>query len=255
MSTDVVFSRSGPILEIELARPAKKNALTGAMYAAIADRLTAAETDPALRVLLFHGQGDSFTSGNDLNDFLADPPASAASPVCRFMRALLATSKIAIVAAHGSAVGIGTTMLLHCDLVVASRDARFSLPFVNLGLVPEYASSLLLPRLIGHRRAAELLILGHPFDAVTAQSLGLVNRVVDGAALLDQARDLAREVASRPPAAVRRAKALMRGDIGEIETRIELEIQAFAECLRAPEFREAAAAFLAKRPPDFSAFI
>jgi len=252
MAEAVEFLRDDGILEIRLNRPDKKNALTVAMYAAMADALVAAEPDPAIRVVLFTAVGDAYCAGNDLNDFIAKPPSGADSPVFRFLRALSEATKVVVAAVQGPAVGIGTTMLLHCDLVVAGKSAKLSVPFVNLGLVPEAASSLLLPRLIGHQRAAELFLLGESFDATTAHSYGLVNRVVEDADIQETARGLARQVAAKAPGAVRLIKKLMKGKSATVPERMVEEAHDFGAQLASAELREAVAAFFQKRPPDFS---
>jgi enoyl-CoA hydratase/carnithine racemase len=176
------------VATIEIARPEKKNALTAAMYQAMADAVLDAQLDTAVRALLITGQPGIFTSGNDLEDFMQRPPAGPDSPVVRFMKALTECDKPVVAAVTGGAVGIGTTMLLHCDLVYVADDARLAMPFVGLGLVPEYASSLLLPRLVGHVRAAEKLLLGDPFNGEQAVELGIANAVLPAAEVLNHAR-------------------------------------------------------------------
>ncbi|CAH2604759.1 Enoyl-CoA hydratase [Rhodovastum atsumiense] len=249
----IAVEQHDAVLEIVLDRPDKRNAITTAMYTALADALQAAEADPAVRVVLFRGNGGVFTAGNDLKDFLQEPPADGADwPAFRFLRAVAGAAKVLVAAVEGPAVGIGTTLLLHCDLVVAAANARFQLPFVKLGLVPEAASSLLLPRLAGYHRAAELLLLGEPFDAAAAQAMGLVNRVVPVAELLPAARALTVALAARAPEAVRATKALLKSDSATPAARLEEEAALFAARLRSAEIREAVAAFFEKRPPDFS---
>ena len=198
------------MLTVTLNRPDKKNALTHAMYSTIADALASAAGDPSVRVILITGTGDAFTSGNDLGDFLNAPPEGGESPVLRFLAALSAAEKPVVAAVNGLAVGVGTTMLLHCDLVYAARSATFSVPFVNLALVPEAASSLLLPRRIGHARAAELFLLGGKLDAAQAEAMGLVAAVFDDGRLVDEALQRARALAAKAPSAVRATKALMK---------------------------------------------
>lgn len=248
----IATQRRGAVAEIAFDRPDKRNAITVAMYAALADAVEAAEADPAVRVLLFHGHGGAFTAGNDLADFVANPPDGSERPVFRFLRALTTTRKPLLAAVAGPAVGIGTTMLLHCDLVLADDTARFGLPFVNLGLVPEAASSLLLPRLAGHQRAAELFLLGDPFDAATAERIGLVNRVVPAAELLEAARALADRLAAKPPQALQATKALLKSASTTVAERLDEELEVFVHQLRSAELKEAVAAFFEKRPPDFS---
>ena len=242
----------GAVAEIVFARPDKRNAITVAMYAAMAEALEAAEANPAVRVVLFRGSGGAFTAGNDLKDFLAQPPDAPDRPVFRFLRALAGARKVLVAAVEGPAIGIGTTMLLHCDFVLSAADARFQLPFVNLGLVPEAASSLLLPRLAGYQRAAELLLLGDPFDAATAQRIGLVGRVLPASDLLAAARDLAGRLAAKAPEALRAAKALLKSGSTSVTERIAEEAAVFARQLHSPELKEAVAAFFDKRPPDFT---
>lgn len=248
----VAVSRTDRTLHIRLDRPDKRNAVTRAMYDAMSEAIAQAESDDAVRVVLFSGAGDAFCAGNDLNDFLAEPPTGPSGPVFRFLRAISTASKVVVAAVHGSVVGIGMTMLLHCDLVVAARSARLSLPFTKLGLVPEAASSLLLPRAIGHRRAAELVLLGDPIDAATALQWGLVNRVVDDEALLAVASELTSRIGSLPPSAVRLSKELLKDDRDGIALRIQQEGNLFLAQLQGPEFQEAGTAFLEKRPADFS---
>jgi enoyl-CoA hydratase/carnithine racemase len=254
MSQEITVSRIGRALHIRLDRAGKRNAVTRSMYEAMATAIAEAEADETIRAVLFSGAGDAFCAGNDLNDFVADPPTGMDSPAFRFLRAISTAKKVLVAAVHGAAVGIGTTMLLHCDLVVAARSAKLSLPFVTLGLVPEAASTLLLPRAIGHRRAAELLLLGEPIDAETALRWGLVNRVVEDETLIDVAIGTVTRVASLPPAVVRLSKHLLKDDRGGVAERIEQEASIFVDRLRAPEFQEAVSAFLEKRAPDFSRF-
>ena len=248
----VAVSRTDRTLHIRLDRPDKRNAVTRAMYDAMTGAIAQAEADDAVRVVLFSGAGEAFCAGNDLNDFLAEPPTGTSGPVFCFLRAISTASKVVVAAVHGSVVGIGMTMLLHCDLVVAARSARLSLPFTKLGLVPEAASSLLLPRAIGHLRAAELVLLGDPIDAATALQWGLVNRVVDDETLLDVAGELTSRIGSLPPSAVRLSKQLLKDDRAGIALRIQQEGNLFLAQLQGPEFQEAGTAFLEKRPADFS---
>lgn len=246
----IATGRRGAVAEIVFDRPEKRNAITVAMYAALADALAAAEADCDVRVVLFRGNGGAFTAGNDLKDFLANPPDGPERPVFRFLRGLAGARKPLVAAVEGAAVGIGTTMLLHCDLVLAADTARFALPFVDLGLVPEAASSLLLPRLAGHQRAAELFFLGDPFDAATAQSIGLVGRVVPAADLLAAARALAERLAAKPPQALLATKALLKSASGSVAERITEEAAVFARQLQSTELKEAVAAFFGKRQAD-----
>ena len=240
---------------LEIHRPEKKNALTFAMYDALTDQLNAAGADRSIRAVLITGQPGVFTSGNDLQDFMEHPPSTDDSSVVRFMRALLACEKPVIAAVTGTAVGIGVTMLLHCDLVYVSEDARLALPFVRLALVPEFAVSLLLPRLIGHVQAAEKLLLGEPFTGAEAVAMGIANAALPGADVLAHARRVAERFNTLPPDAVREAKRLMRAPMKENVTHaIESENAAFYQRLRSPEAKEAFDAFFQKRAPDFSKF-
>jgi enoyl-CoA hydratase/carnithine racemase len=243
------------VATIEIARAQKKNALTAAMYQAMADAVLDAQLDNAVRALLITGQPGIFTSGNDLEDFMQRPPAGPDSPVVRFMKALTECDKPVVAAVTGGAVGIGTTMLLHCDLVYVADDARLAMPFVGLGLVPEYASSLLLPRLVGHVRAAEKLLLGDPFTGAQAVELGIANAVLPAAEVLNHARRMAERFNNLPPAAVQDAKRLMKRAGKElIAQQMAAEGELFTQRLRSPEAREAFQAFFEKRKPDFSKF-
>ncbi len=246
MSVPVLVSSANGICEIRLNRPEKRNAITLAMYADLTDALLRAEQDEGIRVILLSGEGVSFTAGNDLQDFQSGPALDDEHSAVRFLRHLPTVGPVLIAAVQGPTVGIGVTMLLHCDLVIAARSARLSMPFVRLGLVPEAASSLLLPRLVGHQRAAELLLLGDPLDAASACTLGLVNRVTDEERLLDEARALARRVAALPTAALRATKRLLRSETDTPAARIEEELQAFQERLSSAEFQSAARSFFGK---------
>jgi enoyl-CoA hydratase/carnithine racemase len=243
------------VLRVTINRPEKKNALTVAMYAALAEALRRAEAEAAVRAVLLHGSGDAFTAGNDLSDFVQNPPTGESSAVFQFLDAISTATKPVVAAVHGPAVGIGTTLLLHCDLVYATRDARLQMPFVTLGLCPEAASSYLLPLFMGPVRAAELLLLGEPFSGEKARDWGLVNEVVSEDHLLEVATEKARALAARPPASVRLTKAfLRRAHADAVRSTIRAEAEAFLERLRSPEAAEAFTAFFEKRPPDFSAF-
>lgn len=248
--TPILIEAADGVLGIRINRPAKKNALTAAMYTSMAEAMARAEADPAIQAVMFSGNGDCFTAGNDLGDFLANPPLTGDSPAARFLQALVGARKVLVAAVHGAAAGIGTTMLLHCDLVFAGRSASLSLPFVKLGLVPEAGSSLLLPRLAGHQRAAELLLLGETFDARTAHEIGLVNRVVEDDALLPTALAAAKAVAALPPEAVLQTKALLKMNTPDLAERIKTELELFGAQLRTPAFREMATAFMEKRKPN-----
>ncbi len=250
MSTpEILTEREDGVLWVRIHCPDKKNALTLAMYAALTAALNEANRDAALRVVVLTGSGDSFTSGNDIADFLAAPPTGEDSPVFQFLAALRQFEKPLIAAVNGMAVGIGVTMLLHCDLIYVRAGATLLLPFVNLGLCPEAASSLLLPRLIGHPRAAELLLLGEPFSAEQALEWRLINGIgADAEATLELALTKARRLARQPPAAVRLAKALLkRSEAAAVRDTIGVESRHFIEQLHLPEAVAALRAFL-ERP-------
>jgi enoyl-CoA hydratase/carnithine racemase len=241
------------VATIELARPDKKNALTAAMYAAMSDALASAESDPGVRAILIHGARDCFTAGNDLKDFLAGP--SGASQALRFVSALSKAGKPVIAAVGGPAVGIGTTLLLHCDLVYAAPGARFQLPFVPLGLVPEAASSLLLPRVAGYQRAAAWLLLGQAFTAEEALAAGIVTGIVPQENLIERALAAATALAALPPESVRLTKQLMKQPVAaEVAGQMADEAALFSERLQSAEAKEAMTAFIEKRKPDFSRF-
>lgn len=246
MSDHLRAERDGAVLRLTLARPEKKNALTRDMYAALADALTAATTDDGVRAVVLAGDGGAFTGGNDLADFLMDPPTGTDSPVFAFLRAVSTFPKPIVAAVEGAAVGIGTTVLLHCDLVYVAPSARFRMPFVDLGLVPEAASSLLLPRIAGHVRAAEWLLLGEPFGADAALAAGLVNEVVSDP--LARAVERAQALAAKPPEAVRLSKALLRRPTEEaVQATMVEEGAVFVERLASPEAQTAFLAFFAPR--------
>ena len=256
MSEHLHIQRDGGLLTLRMHRPDKKNALTRAMYAGMAEVLDQAEHDTSVRVVLLTGGEDCFTSGNDVADFIQAPPTGLNSEVFQFMRALFEFPKPVVAAVAGPAVGIGTTLLLHCDLVYVSRDAQLKMPFVNLGLCPEYGSSLILPRLLGHARAAELLLLGQSFSGEQAAAWGIANQALDdGAATLSKAREMAQRFLDLAPLAVADSKRLMRAP-GREELRkvIEEEGALFGQRLRSPEAIEALTAFMQRRKPDFSRF-
>lgn len=250
----VTKSQSG-VLRIAINRPEKKNALTIEMYAALAQSIRQGEADTSVRVFLLHGTEDCFSSGNDLKDFLESPPKDESSPVFQFIQAISQAEKPIVAAVNGPAVGIGTTMLLHCDLVYAGSNARFMMPFVNLGLNPEAASSLLLPRLAGYQRAAEVLLLGELFSAEKAREIGLVNSVLPDAEVLEFASAQANKLAAKPFASVLLTKALLKKeDKAAIQRIISEEFQYIIERLGSPEAVEAFNAFFERRKPDFSQF-
>lgn len=245
--SDILVNRTGAVTELVMNRPDKRNALTRAMYTALADALDAATNDPEVRVVLISGAGGAFTAGNDLGDFLAGEAAHGGeTPVSRFLRTLIHFEKPVVAAVSGAAVGVGTTMLLHCDLVYADETARLQLPFVNIGLVPEAGSSLLLPRFVGMAKANELLLLGEPIDAAEAARLGLVSAVAPDA--LGHARARAAALAHRPAEAVRATKKLIRRPAdGTVWDRAEAEGAVFAERLRSDEARAAMQAFFTRK--------
>ena len=243
------------VLTIEIARPEKKNALTQAMYTAMAEALEAAHTDAGVRAVLITGQPGIFTSGNDIDDFMQRPPQGEETPVARFMHALLDCDKPVVAAVTGAAVGIGTTLLLHCDLVYVSDEARLAMPFVSLGLVPEYASSLVLPALIGHVKAAEKLMLGEPFTGSDAVDCGIANAVLPAGEVVNHARRMAERFNALAPGAVADTKRLMRApQRARIREVMAAEGVLFGQRLRSPEAQEAFQAFFQKRKPDFSKF-
>ncbi|AOR68757.1 enoyl-CoA hydratase [Burkholderia stabilis] len=252
---EIQVERADGVLTITIARPAKKNALTAAMYQTMADALAEAEEDNAVRVILLRGGDGNFTAGNDLEDFLKSPPKDDTAPVFQFLARISSASKPIVVAVPGLAIGVGVTMLLHCDLVYAADTATFSLPFAQLGLCPEAASSVLLPRLAGHQVAAEKLLLGEAFDALEAHRIGIVNRVLPAAELDAFAAKQAAKLAALPASSLRVTKALLK-DTGGVATsaRMAEEARHFSAMLRAPEAREAMTAFFEKRKPDFRQF-
>lgn len=247
------------VATIEIARPEKKNAITMAMYTAMAEALDAANADPAVRAVLMTGQPGIFTSGNDLEDFMQRPPGSGSdnveSPPFRFMKALAGCGKPVVAAVTGAAIGIGTTLLLHCDLVYVSDEARLAMPFVSLGLVPEFGSSLLAPLVMGYVRAAEKILLGEPFTGAEAVELGIANAVLPAAEVAPHARRMAERFNALPPGAVRDTKKLLRrGREQAVLETIGAEGKVFGERLQSPEAKEAFSAFFQKRKPDFSRF-
>jgi enoyl-CoA hydratase/carnithine racemase len=242
------------IAYIELARLDKKNALTAQMYAQLAAALAAADKDREVRVVLLHGAPDCFTAGNDVGDFLKRP-AGGASPAIALFEVLPNMAKPVVAAVGGPAVGIGSTLLLHCDLVYAAPNARFQLPFVPLGIVPEFGSTYLLPLLAGYQRAAELLLLGQPFTAQKAYEIGIVTQIVPENELLQKAKEAAQTLAALPAESIRLTKRLMKKRHGAaLAETIAEETRTFTERLDSPEAKEAMSAFLEKRKPDFSRF-
>ncbi|VVD76293.1 enoyl-CoA hydratase [Pandoraea morbifera] len=252
---DVLVQRQGAVQVLSFNRAHKKNAITAAMYAQLAEGILAAEADPTLRVILIQGHPEAFSAGNDLEDFLKHPPTDGEAPVFRFLYAISEATKPIVAAVSGNAVGVGTTMLLHCDVVYAAETARFSLPFSQLALCPEAASSWLLPRVAGYQRAAEKLLFGEPFDVNEAVAMGFVNRVVPAAELQEFAARRAAQLAAMPAGSLRVTKQLMKGDSArDVRERIGEEALEFGKRLVSPEAREAFTAFFEKRKPDFTQF-
>jgi enoyl-CoA hydratase/carnithine racemase len=247
--SDLILSDDGPIRTLRMNRPAKKNALTIAMYDAMAVAIEEAGTNGAIRCLLIAGGPGSFCAGNDIGDFMkaADEGGALSAPTLRFLYSLVRCGKPLVAAVAGVAVGIGTTMLLHCDYVVAAADARFSTPFVALGLTPEAGSSLIAPRLMGHANAFSLLVMGRPLDAAEAKTLGIVNLVVPAAGVEAEAMKAAREISDLPPEGVLTSRRLLRGTNEEIIARIGEEAEEFKVRLKSPEARNAFTGFLTRK--------
>lgn len=252
MTDEVLASRADGVLILRLNRPDRKNAMTGAMYRALAEALAAAEADMDIRAIVLLGTAGTFCAGNDINDFLSRSPGQSPQPVHDFLYALARSTVPMVAGVDGDAVGIGTTMLLHCDIVLATARARLRLPFVNLGIVPEAGSTLLLPRIMGHARAAELVMLGEPFDGARAVELGIANRLVEPDALEAETLAITARLAAQPPGALRDTKRLLKGDRAAIEATIAEEIRIVGDRIGSAEAREAFSAFLEKRQPDFS---
>jgi enoyl-CoA hydratase/carnithine racemase len=251
--SDIITETSGSILRIQLNRPAKKNAMTSAMYITLADLLNATAEDEHIRVVLWHGAGDSFCAGNDLADFLKNPPGPGDSPQARLINALINFEKPLVAAVQGAAIGGGMTMLTHCDFVYAGESTKFQLPFINLALVPEFGSSYSLPAQIGYLRAAEMIQLGLPFDAVRALEMGLVTRVVPDAELLAAATGTAQKLAEKPAAALQACKRLMKAPLrDQLVLAAKRENEEFAVRVRSADAKEAFTAFVEKRPPHFA---
>jgi enoyl-CoA hydratase/carnithine racemase len=247
---DIVASRRGAVAGIGFNRPQKKNALTWEMYEALVERVREAEADDSVRAILFHGTPEVFTAGNDLEDFLNRPPRGEDAPVFRFLLAVAGAAKPLVAAATGPAVGLGTTLLLHCEVVVAGDNARFSLPFAQLGLVPEFASSYLLPLIAGYQRAAGMFLRGEAFGPQEAREAGFVTRIVPAAEALETGWEEARRLAAMPPESMRLTKALLkRAHAAAVQSQLSAESATFRELLAQPAAREALAAFLEKRKP------
>ena len=251
--SDILTHTDAGVMTITFNRLDKKNSITSSMYAAMADAVAQAAADPAVRVVVFQGHESIFSAGNDIGDFLNQPPSTQESPVFRFLRGIATFEKPLIAAVAGPAVGIGTTMLFHCDLVYAGDNAAFSMPFVNLGLCPEAASSFLAPRMFGYHRAAEALLMGEPFFAEAAQEVGLVNRVVPPTEVNGYAQAQARKLAAKPLTSLIATKRLMKGgDQQAVLQKMDEEGRDFGRMLREPAAKEAFGAFMEKRKPDFS---
>jgi enoyl-CoA hydratase/carnithine racemase len=247
---EIITERSDGILRVELNRPSRKNAMTSGMYIDLADILNDAARDASTRVVLWHGAGDSFCAGNDIEDFLKNPPGPGESPQARLENAFVDLDKPLIAAVQGVAIGGGTTMLTHCDFVYAGETAKFQMPFVNLAVVPEFGSSWSVPARAGYLRAAELILLGAPFDARYAADLGLVTRVVPDQALLSTATETARLLAVKPAGALQATKRLMKCAVREqIKAAMKAENEEFSRQVRSDEAREALTTFLEKRRP------
>ena len=251
--SDILQHLDAGVMTLTFNRVDKKNSITRDMYTALANGVEQAASDAAVRVVVFQGHETIFSAGNDIADFLHQPPSGQDSPVFRFLRAIATIEKPVVAAVAGPAVGIGTTLLFHCDLVYAGDNAAFSMPFVNLGLCPEAASSLLVPRMFGYHRAAEALLLGEPFFAEAALEVGLVNRVLPPTEVNGYAQAQARKLATKPLSSLMETKRLMKGgQQAEVLTRMAEEGQSFGRMLREPAAREAFSAFMEKRKPDFS---
>jgi enoyl-CoA hydratase/carnithine racemase len=253
---EIVAEHTGSILRVQLNRPTKRNAMTSAMYVALAGIFNEAANDDNTRVVLWHGAGDSFCAGNDIEDFLKNPPGPGESPQAGIMKAFVNFDKPLVAAVHGAAIGGGTTMLTHCDFIYAGESAKFQMPFINLAVVPEFGSSWSVPARIGHVRAAELILLGAPYDAGRAAELGLVTEVVSDKDVLARATETARKLAAKPAAALLASKRLMRQPFREqLQAAMKAENQEFSVQVRSEDAKEALTAFLEKRKPDFTSII
>jgi enoyl-CoA hydratase/carnithine racemase len=251
--SDILVHTEAGIRTVTLNRVDKKNSITSAMYGDMADALASAVDDPSVRVVLLQGHETVFSAGNDIGDFLNSPPAGLDSPVFRFLKGIATFPKPLLAAVCGPAVGVGTTLLFHCDLVYAGDNAAFSMPFVNLGLCPEAASSLLVPQMLGYHRAAEALLLGEPFMAEAALEVGLVNRVLPPTEANDYAQSVAKKLAAKPLSSLVETKRLMKKGQGELVLKtIAEEGESFGRMLREPAAKEAFGAFMERRKPDFS---
>lgn len=251
--SDILIHHEAGVCTITINRAAKKNSITAAMYQSMADALAAAKDDAALRVVVIQGHETVFSAGNDIADFLNNPPSTQDSPVFKFLHGIAAFPKPLVAAVCGPAVGVGTTLLLHCDLVYAGDNAAFAMPFVNLGLCPEAASSLLVPQMMGYHRAAEALLLGEPFMAEAALEVGLVNRVLPPSEASNYAHSIARKLAAKPITALVETKRLLKkNNTASVLQAMAEESISFGRMLKEPAAREAFGAFMEKRKPDFS---
>ena len=251
--SDILFHTENGVATITFDRVEKKNSFTAAMYAAMAQFLKEAAQDDAVRVVVFQGHPTVFSAGNDIADFLHNPPSTPEAPVFQFLQQISGFPKPVVAAVAGPAVGIGTTLLFHCDLVYAGDNAAFAMPFVNLGLCPEAGSSLLAPRLMGHARAAEALLLGEPFQAEAALEMGLVNRIVPPTEVNALAQRQAAKLASKPMSSLLETKRLLKQTLAnDIQVRMAEEASSFGRMLQEPAAKEAFTAFMEKRAPDFS---
>ena len=256
-SRQILTNLQDGVLHLQLNRPEKRNALTQAMYGGLGEAISRADKNGSVRVIFLTGSKDYFCAGNDLKDFqkASNRTDDQRSQGSLFATAMMATNKPIVAAVAGMAIGIGTTMLLHCDLVYCSKSAQFSMPFINLGLCPEFGSSMLLPMMAGHQRAAELLLLGEVFDAKKAQEVGIVSEIFPDHQLMEEAMKKAKKLAAKPPSAVRLTKSLMKlANKEAVKEFMRIEGGHFKDRLTSPEAREAFAAFFEKRKPDFSRF-
>lgn len=248
--SDIITERSANVLRIQLNRPEKKNAMTSGMYLTLANLFDSAAEDDQIKVVLWHGAGDSFCAGNDIEDFVKNPPGPGESPQASLMDSFLNFEKPIVVAVQGMVIGGGTTMLTHCDFVFAGESAKFQMPFVNLGVVPEFGSTCSLPARMGYIRAAELILLAQPFNASRAAELGLVTQVIPDETLLATASETAQKLAQKPAGALQASKRLMKWSTRQpVEDAIRAENEEFASRVRSPEARDAMKAFLERRQP------
>jgi enoyl-CoA hydratase/carnithine racemase len=250
---DIVSEHVGNILRIQLNRPTKRNAMTSAMYVALAGIFNEAANDENTGVVLWHGAGDSFCAGNDIDDFLKNPPGPGESPQAQLMQALVDFDKPIVAAVQGAAIGGGTTMVTHCDFIYAGESTKFQMPFINLAVVPEFGSSYSIPLRIGHLRAADLILLGGPFDAKRAAELGLATEVVSDKDVLPRAIETARKLAAKPAGALQASKRLLKQPFrDQIKAAMKAENEEFSVQVRSDDAKEAFTAFLEKRKPDFT---